>query len=123
LKKVTKKEKEMEKQKILLMFGASGPALVMTKHDFTQHPEMLEKLADKTTGKFVAFELDPDSIARQYKEHFSHLPSDPKQTSDIKILDDDGDEIFANIKFDNLSNPIFYDPEVSKMRKPEKMKV
>jgi hypothetical protein len=112
----------MEQSRIFLLFGARGPILAMTKNDFDSDRDLLDRLAAKTTDKFIAFELNLESIKVQYREHFSHLLDDPKQQSDVRILDDDGDEIFTNINLNDLSNPLVYAPETSKIKPLKKNK-
>jgi hypothetical protein len=91
-----------------LLFAASGPVLVLTEYDFAHNPALLEKLAKKTSDKFVAFEVDSESIKVQYRDHFDHIMTDPKQ-GEIKILDSDGERIFQNVGFKQLMNPIVRD--------------
>jgi hypothetical protein len=97
--------------KAYLLFSASGPVLVLTTYDFTKRPELLEKLAAKTSNKFIAHEVPIDAIEKNYSAHFAHVLKDPSQSDDIKILDDDGKEIFTNIRLKRLSAPIYYDPD------------
>jgi hypothetical protein len=108
----------MEKSRIFMLFGARGPVLAMIKNGFASDRDLLDKLASKTTDKFIAFEVNSESIEIQYREHLSHLMADPKQPSEVKILDDDGEEIFTNINFSNLSNPLYYDPQNPKIKGP-----
>jgi hypothetical protein len=112
----------MEQSRIFLLFGARGPVLAMTKDDLASDRDLLDRLAAKTTDKFIAFEVKLESIKIQYREHFAHLLDDPKQQSDVRILDDDGDEIFTNINFNDLSNPLYYDPETLKIKNLKKTK-
>ena len=100
----------MEETKVYLLFTASGPILVLTEYNLARDPESLKKLAAKTSHKFVAFEANLESVKTQYKEHFSHIMADPKQATDIKVLDHDGKQIFRNVSFKELSAPVFYDP-------------
>ena len=100
----------MEELKAYLLFTACGPVLVLTKYDFAGHPELLSKLAAQTSNKFVAHEVPIDAVKAKYSAHYDHILKEPDQ-SDIKILDDDGEEIFTNVSFKDLSDPIYYDPK------------
>jgi hypothetical protein len=104
-------EDKMQKMKAYLVFTYYGPVLVLTKHDFKGHPELLSKLAAVTSEKFIAHEVSIDSVRANYDKHFSHVLGDPTQAGDIKILDDRGEEIFTNVRFKDLSAPIYYDPD------------
>ncbi len=101
----------MEAMKAYLLFTATRPVLVLTTYDFARHPELLDKLAAKTVDKFIAHEVPIDAIKTNYSAHFAHVLNDPSQTDEVKILDDDGKEIFTNIRLKSLSAPIYYEPE------------
>ena len=101
----------MEELKAYLTLTSSGPVLILTKFDFMRHPELLDKLAAKTSNKFIAYELPIEAVEANYSAHFAHVLNDPEQTGEIKILDDDGKEIFTNVRFKDLSAPIYYEPE------------
>ena len=102
-------EDKMDGMKAYLVFNDYGPVLILTKYDFAQHPELLDELANKTTSKFIAFEVSIETIKDHYSAHLPHVFSDPKQSGNIKTLDEDGREIFANVSFKDLSGPIFYE--------------
>ena len=101
----------MEEMKAYLLFVSSGPVLVISTIDFVKKPEMLDKLAAKTSNKFIAYELPIEAVKTNYAAHFAHVLSDPEQTGEIKILDDDGQEIYTNVRFKDLSAPIYFDPD------------
>lgn len=101
----------MEEMKAYLIFTGTGPVLTLTSYDFMKHPELLSKLAAKTSNKFIAFQVMIEAVEANYMAHFAHVLGDPSQASDIKILDDDGKQIFTNINFKDLSTPIYYDPK------------
>jgi hypothetical protein len=101
----------LKDMKAYLLFTSSGPVLVLTAFDFVRHPELLARLAAEISKKFIAHELPIDAVKASYSAHFAHVLSDPNQTGDIKVLDDDGREIFTNVRFKDLSAPIYYDPE------------
>jgi hypothetical protein len=101
----------MDEMKAYLVFSARGPVLVLASYDFAKHPESLDKLAAKTSGKFIAHEVPLDAVKSSYSAHFAHVLEDPSQAGDVKILDDDGTEILTNVRFKGLSAPIYYDPD------------
>ncbi len=100
----------MEQMKAYLIFAASGPVLVLTTLDFEKHPESLKQLATKTSKKFIAHELPLDAVKSNYSAHFEHVLNQTATNGDIKILDSDGKQIFTNVKFKDLGEPIYYDP-------------
>ena len=101
----------MQEMKAYLLLTSSGPVLILSAIDFSKKPEKLDKLAAMTSNKFIAYELPIEAVKAKYAAHFAHVLGDPKQTGEIKVLDDDGKEIFTNVRFKNLSTPIYDDPE------------
>jgi hypothetical protein len=72
---------------------------------------LLAKLADNTADKFIAHEVSIEAVKAAYSASYANVFNDPKQTGEVKVLDDDGKEIFANVRFKDLSAPIYYDPD------------
>ncbi len=105
--------KETDEIRAYMVVSAIGPVLVLTSYDLTNQPESLQKLGEKMEGKFIAYELPLDAVKASYSAHFTHVLNDPKQKGDIKILDDDGKRVFTNVRFKDLSAPIYYDPQLA----------
>jgi hypothetical protein len=97
--------------KAYLLFSACEPVLVLTTYDLGNDPEAVKKVADKTVNKFIAYEISIDAVKNSYSAHFTHVLKDPLKEGEVKVLDDDGRQIFNNLKLKDLvSGPIFYDP-------------
>ena len=107
----SEQEAKMEEMKAYLLLTSSGSVLVLSTIDFVNNPEKLDKLAAMTSNKFIAYELPVEAVRANYAAHFAHVLGDPNQPGEIKILDDDGEQIFTNVSFKDLSAPIYYDPE------------
>ena len=103
----------MEEFKAYLLFTRGGMELILTKYDFIKNPELLSKLAARTSNKFIAHGVSIDTVRTNYGGHFDNVLNDPNQADDIKILDDDGMKIFTNVSFKDLLTPVYYEPEQS----------
>jgi hypothetical protein len=94
--------------KTFLLFAVAGPVLVLTKLGSIRDPELLKRLA--SLGKFIAYELPVESVKASYSAHFQHILTDPKQTDELRILDTDSKQIFTNIDFKALGQPLVHQP-------------
>jgi hypothetical protein len=99
----------MNQMKSYMVLTASGAILVLTELDFEKHPDQLVKLAADGLDKFILYQVPVVAVKASYKAHYDHTLNDPKQAGEIKVLDDDGKEIFKNISFKDLSAPIYYE--------------
>lgn len=85
--------------KSLLLLTAGGPLLILTSHESLQDQKLLEVLRQKGIGKFVAFEV-PLSLARErYGGHFHAVESNLHETDDLRLLDFNGQRVFAALPF------------------------
>ena len=97
--------------KAYLMFGTSGPIVILTSHAFVEQRDLLAKLTAKGLGKFIAFEIPVDAARRHYGSHFDIVMRDLHETDDLRVLDYDGGHIFRLFTFDELGEPIMHEPE------------
>ena len=92
-----------------IFFTGSGPILLLTSYDSLTTPELVDKLATKGIKKFVAYEVDVDSLKKKYGNHFNVIMGDLHQSDDLRILDYDGHHVFNNFKLNELGEPLYYD--------------
>lgn len=93
--------------KTFLLFTQDGPILILSKSDSIQQSELPEKLP--AYGKFVSWEIPVDSIKSCYSAHFEQVLKDPKQSDDLKVIDDNGEQVFLNISFKTLGQPNYHE--------------
>lgn len=98
----------MQISKAYLLFASPGTILAISKYDSILNPGALEKLKEKGLNKFISFELPVDSVKASYQAHFAHVINDPHLSDEFIILDDDNDQIFLNIDFKELRNPVYF---------------
>jgi len=99
--------------KAYMLFTASGPILILSTYDVVHHPELLDEMASHGVSKFIAFELSLDKMKDKYGGHYERVRRDLHQTDDWRVLDESGDRIFLNVAFDELGEPIYYEPRTS----------
>ena len=96
--------------KSILLLTASGPLLILTSHESSHDPKLLEKLRDKGIGKFVAFEVPMPLAKERYGGHFHAVESNLHETDDLRVLDFNGQRVFQLFRFDELGAPILQEP-------------
>jgi len=82
-----------------IVFGGSGPILVLTTYESLEDAKFAAKLASKGIGKFIAYEVDLDLVKKKYGQHFDAVMKDVKQTDDLRVLDYNGHNVFLNFSF------------------------
>ena len=92
--------------KSILLLTASGPLLILTSHESSNDPRLLNKLRDKGIGKFVAFEVPVPLAKERYGGHFHAVESNLHETDDLRVLDFNGQRVFQLFRFDELGAPI-----------------
>lgn len=91
-----------------LVFAVGGPVLITSKYGRNERPKLVEKV--KHYGKFVAFEVPFEMVKTNYSAHLEHIQKDPEYSEEFMVLDSDSDEIFTNIEFTGLRDPVIYEP-------------
>lgn len=94
--------------KSFLLFSHAGPVLILTSLDSIGQPELLSRLSS-TYGKFIAHEVPLEAVKACYSEHFEHVINEPKEDSELMVLDVDGKQIFTNVNLKTLGPPFYYD--------------
>jgi hypothetical protein len=94
-----------------LLFTGSGPIVVLTSHASALDRALVEKLAGKGIGKFIAYEIPIDLARERYGKHFSVVERDLRQTDDLRILDYNGSRAFNVFRFEELGQPVAHEPE------------
>ncbi len=93
-----------------IIFTGTGPILVLTSYNSFTDPKLIEKLAAKGINKFVAYELPLDTVKKKYGNHFEVIIQDLRQEDDLRVLDYNGHNVFYNFSFEEMGNPIHYEP-------------
>lgn len=97
-----------------LVFGGSGPIIILTSHDGLEDPGLLERLARKGISKFLAFPIPLDVVRDRYGVHFDIVCRNLHETDDLRVLDFDGRRALGLLPFSVLGDPIYHEGPVGR---------
>ncbi len=95
--------------KAALIFTGTGPILILTTYDSINDPKLATKLATKGIKKYIACELQIDTVKAKYGNKYSVILGDLKQTDDLRILDYNGHNVFYNFTFAEMGKPVYHE--------------
>ena len=93
----------------ILVFGASGPLLLLSSYPTIDDPDLLMKLEAKGIDKFVAWETPVDRCHDLYGYSYRDDAKDLETRHDVHVLDTDGHRIFLNFSLLDLEHGIVYE--------------
>ncbi|MCK5186027.1 MAG: hypothetical protein KAR43_02765 [Deltaproteobacteria bacterium] len=93
-----------------IIFTGSGPILILTTYESFIDQKLIEKLSTKGIKKFIAHDVPIEMVKVKYGMHFPIVMGDLKQTDDLRVLDYDGYHVFDNFSFEEMGEPIYYEP-------------
>lgn len=93
-----------------IFFTGSGPILILTSYDALDDPKLIQKLETKGIKKYIAYEVDADSLKGMYGKHYDIIMADLHQEDDLRVLDYDGHHVFNKFKLGELGQPIYHEP-------------
>lgn len=97
--------------KAYMLMGGSGPIIVLTGRGSVLDNAAIEKLADKGIEKFIAYEIPFVLVEQRYGAHVAVVLGDPRETDDLRVLDEDGEHALKLFRFDELGPSIVYEPK------------
>ena len=95
--------------KTALIFTGSSPILIITPYQSLEDKGFLEKLKQKGTDKFIAFEVQLESVKKKYGGRFDVIKDDLNTTEDIRILDYNEQLAFERFSFEELGEMVKHD--------------
>ena len=95
--------------KAVMLFTGSGPVVVLTSHNSVTAPAMLGKRKAKGIERFFAYEWPLEMAKARYGGHFQTVLNELHETDDLRVLDCDGEHVFALFQLDELGTPVIYD--------------
>ena len=95
--------------KVGIIFTGTGPILVLTSYKSFEDPAFVEKLARKGIMKYMAYELEVDTVRQRYGKQFDAIVSDVESSDDIRVLDYNGHNVFYNFSFKELAPPVVHE--------------
>jgi hypothetical protein len=97
----------------ILVFGGSGPLLLLSSYATIDDPELVEKLRAKGLEKFIAYEIPIDRCRELYGHRYRDIVRDLEGTDDMRVLDFDGHHIFLNFSLRSLGPSYVYEPDAT----------
>ena len=95
--------------KAMLLLTGSGPVVILTASENPTAPELLQGLAEKGIEKFIAYEIPIELAKQRYGAHFAAVANDVHETDRLRILDFNGQRVFALFRFDELGTSTRYE--------------
>ena len=78
----------------LMLFGGSGPVVILTSHESADDPALIDKLNAKGLDKFIAYQLPVELARERYGGHFEVVLRDLHESDDLRVLDFNGERAF-----------------------------
>jgi hypothetical protein len=92
-----------------IIFTGTGPILILTSYSSFSDQAFKEKLARKGIMKFIAYELDVETVRKRYGQQFEVIAKDLYQEDDLRVLDYNGHNVFYNFSFKEFGPPILHE--------------
>ncbi len=89
-----------------LVFGGSGPLLILSSYPEASDPHLKAALRAKGIAKFIAYEIESDTVRSRYGDAFDRAVTELGSVEDIRVLDFNGHQIMANFDLSQLGEPV-----------------
>jgi len=98
-----------------LVFTEGGPILVLTSCPSMLDGRVLGALRRRGVDKFIAYEVPVDLVHRIYGVPFEVVAAELDEGLDLRVLDFNGQHIFARLPMAALGSPVHYEKPTSGM--------
>lgn len=92
-----------------IIFGGTGPILILTSYESFKDGKFVAKLAAKGINKFIASEVPMESVKKKYGTHYDVVMGDLKQSDDLRVMDYNGHNVFYNFSFSEMEKPVYHE--------------
>jgi hypothetical protein len=96
--------------KAALVFTGTGPIAILTSHDSLTGREVASRLEAKGIRKYLAFEVPLEEVRTKYGAHFETVMADLRQEDELRVLDEDGNHVYAEFSLRTLGPLLVVDP-------------
>ena len=96
--------------KAIMLMSGSGTVVVLTSYDSATDPALVERLAAKGIGKFLAYEVPLELAKERYGGHYHIVTNNLHETDDLRVLDYNGNRAFDLYRFDELGPLVIHEP-------------
>ena len=94
-----------------IFFTGTGPILILTSYDSLADTKIADKLAAKGIKKFIAYEIPLQRVKARYRTYYDQIAGDLAFSDDLRVLDYDGHNVFHNFTFEDMSDPLYHEPD------------
>ncbi len=92
-----------------IIFTGTGPILILTTFDSFNDPNLAAKLAAKGIRKYIASEVEVETVKARYGNHFPVVMGDLHQSDDLRVMDYNGYNVFNSFTFKEMGKPIYHE--------------
>ena len=92
-----------------IIFGGTGPILILTSYESFKDGKFVAKLAAKGINKFIVSEVPMESVKKKYGKHYDVVMGDLKQSDDLRVMDYNGHNVFYNFSFSEMEKPVYHE--------------
>jgi len=89
-----------------LLFGQSGPILILISYPAFDDPGLIEELKNKGIDKYLAFEVPVDLCRARYGARFSYVAENLEEKGDLQILDYNSPHAFHTFRWEEMTGPV-----------------
>ncbi len=97
----------------ILVFGGSGPLLILSSYATIDDSELAERLRAKGLEKYIAYELPIERCRDLYGYRYRDIEKQLEAANDMRVLDFDGHHIFLNFSLRELGLSYIHEPETA----------
>lgn len=89
-----------------LLFGQSGPILILISYPALDDPGLVEELKNKGIDKYLAFEVPVELCRDRYGARFYYVAEALEGKKDLQILDYNSPHAFYTFKWEEMTGPV-----------------
>jgi hypothetical protein len=91
-----------------LVLTENEPRVVAARRDAVSSDRWFASLSRTGVDKFIAYELDVETLREAYGVRFDVIEADISKGKDVRVLDSDGRHVFSNVRFTELGDRVVH---------------
>lgn len=89
-----------------LLFGTSGPILILISYPAFDTPGLVEELRNKGIDKYLVFEVPVDLCRARYGARFFYVSESLPEKDGLQVLDYNSPHAFYTFKWEEMNGPV-----------------
>lgn len=89
-----------------LLFGQSGPILIVITYPSFDDPGLIKELKNKGIDKYLAFEVPVELCRKHYGVRFTYATEKLREKDDLEVLDYNSPRVFRTFKWEEMAGPV-----------------